>query len=44
MADATNREHFILMTVGDLTLDPVTKTPRRSYVNWAGSDLTRRVS
>ena len=27
MADATNRENFILMTVGGLTLDPVTKTP-----------------
>lgn len=27
MADAMNRENFILMTVGGLTLDPVTKTP-----------------
>jgi bifunctional DNase/RNase len=27
MADETNRENFILMTVGGLTLDPVTKTP-----------------
>ena len=27
MGDAMNRENFILMTVGGLTLDPVTKTP-----------------
>jgi len=27
MADAMSREDFILMTVGGLTLDPVTKTP-----------------
>jgi bifunctional DNase/RNase len=27
MTDAMNRENFILMTVGGLTLDPVTKTP-----------------
>src|SRR5213080_4611973 len=27
LGDALNREDFILMTVGGLTLDPVTKTP-----------------
>jgi uncharacterized protein len=27
MDEASNRENFILMTVGGLTLDPVTKTP-----------------
>jgi uncharacterized protein len=27
MGEAVNRENFILMTVGGLTLDPVTKTP-----------------
>ena len=27
MGEASNRENFILMTVGGLTLDPVTKTP-----------------
>ena len=27
MADEMNRDNFILMTVGGLTLDPVTKTP-----------------
>ena len=27
MTDTTSRENFILMTVGGLTLDPVTKTP-----------------
>jgi len=27
MGDAMSRENFILMTVGGLTLDPVTKTP-----------------
>ena len=27
MAEEMNRENFILMTVGGLTLDPVTKTP-----------------
>src|SRR5262249_6185598 len=27
MGEATGRENFILMTVGGLTLDPVTKTP-----------------